>query len=139
VLLDRFPREIDGLAPSDSSATLDDLAERQLKKLRKRVRETSDDAPDDDLHALRKKGKRVRYAYELAGHDKVVKRAKSFQDVLGEHQDSVVAEAALRELGASGADRAIVAGRLIEREHTARAKARSTWRKAWKQLLRSAT
>ncbi|HEY2073492.1 MAG TPA: CYTH and CHAD domain-containing protein [Gaiellaceae bacterium] len=139
VLLDRFPREVDGLAPSDSSATLDDLAERQLKKLRKRVRETSDDAPDDDLHALRKKGKRVRYAYELAGHDKVVKRAKSFQDVLGEHQDSVVAEAALRELGASGADRAIVAGRLIEREHTARAKARSTWRKAWKQLLRSAT
>jgi CHAD domain-containing protein len=135
-LLDRFPQEIDGLTPSDSTATLDDLAKRQLKKLRKRVRQTSDDAPDDELHTLRKRGKRVRYAYELAGHDKVVKRAKSFQDVLGEHQDSVVAEAALRELAAAP-DRAVVAGRLIERERAARAKARSTWRKTWKKLLRA--
>jgi CHAD domain-containing protein len=137
-LLDRFPSEIDGLAPSDSSATLDDLAERQLKKLRRRVSETSDDAPDDDLHALRKKGKRVRYAYELAGHENVVKRAKAFQDVLGEHQDSVVAETALRELAGAASDRAVVAGRLIERERASRAKARAAWRKSWKQLLRAA-
>jgi CHAD domain-containing protein len=138
-LLDRFADEIDGLAPSDSSATLDDLAERQLKKLRKRVRDTSEDAPDDALHALRKKGKRVRYAFELAGHDKVVKRAKSFQDVLGEHQDSVFAEAALRDLAGADSDRAVAAGRLIEREHAGRAKARASWRASWKKLLRAAS
>ncbi|HEY2544086.1 MAG TPA: CYTH and CHAD domain-containing protein [Gaiellaceae bacterium] len=133
-LLDRFGAEIDGLVKSDSQASLDDLARRQLKKLRKRVRATADDAPDDDLHALRKRGKRVRYAYELAGAGKVVKQAKSFQDVLGEHQDSVVAEAALRDLATASADRAVVAGRLVEREHAARREARASWRSAWKRL-----
>ena len=39
-----------------------------------------------------------RYAYELAGDDKIVSRAKSFQDVLGEHQDAVIAEEQLRAL-----------------------------------------
>lgn len=136
-LLDRFAEEIDALAPSDSSATLDGLAGRQLKKLRRRVEKTRADAPDGELHALRKKGKRVRYAYELAERGEVVKRAKAFQDVLGEHQDSVVAEAALRDLAAAGSDRAVVAGRLIEREHAARAKARAAWRSSWKKLLRA--
>jgi CHAD domain-containing protein len=133
-LLDRFGAEIDGLVASDSQASLDDLARRQLKKLRKRVRATAEDVPDDDLHALRKRGKRVRYAYELAGAGKVVKQAKSFQDVLGEHQDSVVAEAALRDLATASADRAVVAGRLVEREHAARREARASWRSAWKRL-----
>jgi CHAD domain-containing protein len=67
-----------------------------------------------------------------------VKRAKAFQDVLGEHQDSVVAESTLRELAANAPDRAIVAGRLIERERAGRADVRSDWRKAWKRLERAA-
>jgi len=138
-LLERFADEIDALAPSDSSATLEDLAARQLKKLQRLVEKTAADAPDHALHALRKKGKRVRYAYELAERNRVVKRAKAFQDVLGEHQDSVVAEAALRDLAAAGPDRAVVAGRLIEREHAARAKARAAWRRSWEKLRRAAT
>lgn len=138
-LLDRFADAIDALAPGDSSATLDDIAARQLGRLRSRVRKMGDDAPDDELHALRKKGKRVRYAYELAEQGEVVKRAKAFQDVLGEHQDSVVAEAALLELAAAAPERAVVAGRLIERERAARAKARAAWRSSWKKLLRAAT
>ena len=138
-LLDRFADEIETLAPSGSGATLDGLAGAQLKKLGRRVETTGADASDDELHALRKKGKRVRYAYELAERDKVVRRAKAFQDVLGEHQDSVVAEAALRELATAGPDRAVVAGRLIEREHAARAKARAAWRPSWKKLRRAAT
>jgi CHAD domain-containing protein len=137
-LLDAFGAQIDALEPSGADLTLEDVAKKQLKKLRKRVDSTPDDAPDDELHALRKRGKRVRYAYELAGDDGVVKRAKAFQDVLGEHQDSVVAEATLRDLAASGADRAIVAGRLIERERAGRADVRSDWRKAWKRLQRAA-
>ena len=137
-LLDRFPLEIDSLAPSGTDVTLDDLARRELKKLRKRVDATADGAPDEELHALRKRGKRVRYAYELAGGSTVVKRAKAFQDVLGAHQDSVVAEEALRGLAAASPARALVAGRLIEREHGVRADARRRWRKAWKRLARAA-
>ena len=137
-LLDRFGETIDALSPTGTDLTVDDLARRELKKLRKSVRATAPDAPDDELHALRKRGKRVRYAYELAGDDAVVKRAKALQDVLGEHQDSVVAEATLRELSASSPERAIAAGRLVERERGARAKARASWREAWRRLDRAA-
>lgn len=137
-LLDRFEREIDDLAASDTTTTLAEIAKNEMRKLRKRVRATADPS-DEELHALRKRGKRVRYAYELAGGNAVVKRAKTFQDVLGEHQDSVVAESTLRELAASAAPaRALAAGLLIERERAARAGARDRWRKSWKQLERAA-
>ena len=136
-LLDRFGAEVDALTPSGVDVTLDDLAKRELKKLRKDVRATGVEPADEELHALRKRGKRVRYAYELAGKSAVVKRAKALQDVLGEHQDSVVAETTLRDLS-SAPDRAIVAGRLIERERARRASARNSWRKAWDRLARAA-
>jgi len=137
-LLDRFTQEIDGLESSGATTTLESIAEKELKKLRKKVRATADEPADDELHVLRKRGKRVRYAYELAGDGAVVTRAKDFQDVLGEHQDSVVAERTLRELAASAPDFAIVAGRMIERERASRIEVRSLWRTAWKRLVRAA-
>jgi CHAD domain-containing protein len=137
-LLDSSSAQIDALEPSGADLTLTDIAQRQLKKLRKRVRTTGDDAPNEQLHALRKKGKRVRYAYELAGDDTVVKRAKKFQDILGENQDSVVAEETLRQLASGAPERGVVAGRLIERERAGRADVRNGWRKAWKKLKRAA-
>jgi CHAD domain-containing protein len=137
-LLDRFPGEIDGLVPGDGDITLDDIAQRQLKKLRKSADAIAADALDEELHALRKRGKRVRYAYELAGRGGVVKRAKEFQDVLGAHQDSVVAEAVLRDLAAAMPERAVVAGRLVERERVGRTDIRREWRKAWKRLAQAA-
>ena len=137
-LLDRFAQEIDGLESSRVKTKLESIAEKELKKLRKKVRSTAEEPTDDELHSLRKRGKRVRYAYELAGDDAVVTRAKDFQGVLGEHQDSVVAERALRELAGDAPERAIVAGRMIERERASRSKARSAWRASWKRLVRAA-
>ena len=63
--------------------------------------------PDADelMHRARKAGKRHRYAVELAAPvlgkkaDAIVASRKEFQELLGEHQDSVVAEGLLRELG----------------------------------------
>ncbi len=136
-LLDDFAEQIDALAPSGDDATLSDLAKRELKKLRKHAGDTAEDAPDEELHELRKRGKRVRYAYELADKDAVVKRAKTLQDVLGEHQDSVVAETVLRDLASTTPESALVAGRLIERERARRADARSSWRASWKKLARA--
>lgn len=65
------------------------------------------DDPDADvlLHRARKAGKRHRYAVELAEPvwgskaEHIVARRKEFQELLGEHQDSLVAESLLRELG----------------------------------------
>jgi CHAD domain-containing protein len=137
--LDSFAAQIDALSPASTDVTLADIAKHELKKLNERARATAGDAPDDELHALRKRGKRVRYAFELAGDGSVVKRAKAFQDVLGEHQDSVVAESTLRDLAARTPAGAMVAGRLLERERAARSEARSDWRKAWKRLRRAAS
>ena len=134
-LLDDTARTIDELEPSGSAVTLDELADEAAAKLRKAVRKLPESPEDEELHAVRKKGKRARYAAELAGQKKLVKRAKKLQDVLGEHQDAVVAAGRLRELAAEAApQQALVAGRLVEREEERRTEARAAWPEAWRKL-----
>jgi CHAD domain-containing protein len=138
-LLDGFDDALGELAPATGEVTLDGLAKRELKKLRRAVRAAGEEPADEVLHDLRKRGKRARYAYELAGSDAVVKRAKAFQDVLGEHQDSTVAEDRLRTLSHDAPpDQALAAGRLVERERELRARARASWRAVWRRLERAA-
>jgi CHAD domain-containing protein len=137
-LLDDTARTIDELEPSGSAVTLDELADEAFARLRKAVRKLPDDPENEKLHALRKKGKRARYAAELAGQKTLVKRAKKLQDVLGEHQDAVVAAERLRELAAgSPPERALVAGRLVEREEERRGQARAAWPKTWRKLRKT--
>lgn len=134
-LLDDTARTIDELEPSGSAATLDELTDKAAAKLRKAVRKLPEEPANEELHAVRKKGKRARYAGELAGRERLVKRAKKLQDVLGEHQDAVVAAERLRELAAGAEpERALVAGRLVEREEERRLEARAAWPKAWRKL-----
>ena len=138
-LLDRFQAELDALEPSGADVTLDALARRELKTLRKAVRALPDEPRDDELHGVRKLGKRARYAAELAGQNEVVRRAKALQDVLGEHQDAVVAEERLRALAAAAPpDQAFAAGRLVDREHARHADARAAWWAVWRRLERAA-
>jgi CHAD domain-containing protein len=127
------------------SPGLRELARREFRALRKTGRRASPESPDDELHRLRIKGKRARYTAELAAPalgpaaDRFVRRAKSFQDLVGSHQDAVFAEAELRRLVAQelGGGAAVAAGRLIERQHTRRNEARSGLPKAWARLERS--
>ena len=87
---------------------------------------------------MRKVGKRARYAGELAGRKNSVRRAKVLQDVLGEHQDAVVAAERLRKLAAAASpEQALAGGRLVEREEERRAEARAAWSKAWKRLRKT--
>jgi CHAD domain-containing protein len=138
-LLDRYQAELDALEPTGEDVSLDALAKRELKKLRKAATALPDEPHDDELHAVRKLGKRARYAAELAGHDDVVRRAKALQDVLGEHQDAVVAEERLRTLAAAATPaQALAAGRLVDREQDRRAAARAAWPKVWRKLARAA-
>ena len=125
-LLDDTARTIEELEPSGSAVTLDELADEAFARLRRAVRKLPDAPADEELHAVRKKGKRARYAAELAGQKQLVKQAKKLQDVLGEHQDAVVAAERLRSLAVAAApEQALAAGRLVEREEERRLEARA--------------
>jgi CHAD domain-containing protein len=137
-LLDDTARTIDELEPSGSAVTLDEVADAAAARLRRAVRRLPEAPSDEELHAVRKKGKRARYAAELAGRKTLVQRAKKLQDVLGEHQDAVVAAERLRGLAAGRApEQALVAGRLVQREEQRRTEAREAWPKAWKKLRKT--
>jgi CHAD domain-containing protein len=117
------------------------IAAREFRKLRKAVRKLGDDPSDEALHRARIKGKRARYAAELAAPrvgkkaEKVVSAAKVFQDVTGEHQDAVVAVKRLRMLAADGTQEgAFAAGRIAERQEERKRAARSDFPRAWRKL-----
>jgi CHAD domain-containing protein len=123
-------------------APLDDLAAREFRRLAKAMQGLGDRPSDDDLHGVRIKGKRARYAAELVGGKRAarfVRRAKTFQDVVGEHQDAVVAEDRLRALVADlvSTDAVLAAGRVVERQRQRREQARDALPKAWAKLERS--
>jgi CHAD domain-containing protein len=115
------------------------LVAKPWKKLRKAVRKAGDDPPDHDLHQIRIRAKRARYAAE-AVEPVIGKPAEDFADaisdlqgVLGDHQDAVVGEAWLREAATSGRrDVALVAGLLIAAERASAADTRDHWREVWK-------
>jgi CHAD domain-containing protein len=122
-------------------AGLVELIKRPYRKLSKAAGALGDDPPDDDLHALRIRGKRLRYAAELAVPaggkpvQRLIKATKELQDVLGDHQDAVVAEQEIRRLLAelddpAPSDVVFAAGRLVERERGRRADCRTRWRDA---------
>jgi CHAD domain-containing protein len=135
-LLDRV--EAAGSPPpaADSAVGLRDIWRAEHRRLRKTVDALPDEPRDDELHATRIKVKRARYAGELAGLEGYVKAAKRLQDVLGEHQDAVVAEQRLRGLAASLPGAALAAGRLVDRQRERRARAREDWPAAWKRLAK---
>jgi CHAD domain-containing protein len=137
-LIDDLERTARELTPNGDASTLPDLVDRQAYKLRKIAKSLPKNPADDELHALRKAGKRTRYAAELAGDAKIVKRARRLQNVLGEHQDAVVAGERLRELAAAGDARlAFAAGRIAEREEARRREARRRWPTVWQRLKKT--
>ncbi|MCT2587500.1 CHAD domain-containing protein [Actinophytocola gossypii] len=137
-------------APRDGDALLEVIAGPH-RKLRRDALALGDDPPDDDLHALRIRGKRLRYAAELAEPTggkpvrRLIKATREFQDVLGDHQDACVAEAEIRdqladltELADIDHEAVFVAGRLVEREHAVRADRRARWHEAFTEVDRLA-
>jgi CHAD domain-containing protein len=123
---------------------LTQIAAREFRRLRKAMATIGPASSDEALHRARIKGKRARYAAELAEATmgkpatRLIARAKDFQDVIGEHQDAIVAETKIRELTAEAPhDTALVAGRLIERQRERRRVARAQLPRTWKKLKRA--
>jgi CHAD domain-containing protein len=115
-----------------------DIWRSEHVRLRKAVDALADEPRDEELHAVRIKAKRARYAAELAGLDRYADRAKRLQDVLGQLQDAVTAEQRLRLLALDRPEQAIAAGRLVERERARQAQSRAKWHSAWKPLEKAA-
>jgi CHAD domain-containing protein len=133
-----------------ANVTLERMARREFRDVRKHQRRMGPLPSDAELHRLRIRLKRARYAAELVKPVRVKgasgKRVRKFlrcatalQTVLGEHQDAVVAEGAVREVakGTNKTDASLVAGRLIEREHVRRARTRREFLPAWRKLERA--
>ncbi|HEU5307913.1 MAG TPA: CYTH and CHAD domain-containing protein [Acidimicrobiia bacterium] len=123
---------------ADFELELGDLAAKPWKKLRRAVHDLDDDPPDPALHAVRIRAKRARYAAEAVA-SALGKEAKQFavavadlQDLLGEHQDAVVAGRWLREhVPAGDGGAAFVAGQLVLVEADAADRSRDEWPAAW--------
>ena len=134
-LLDTLEQPVQTIA---DAPTLEEIRAAEHKRLRKAVKTLDDASADEELHAVRIHVKRARYAAELSGAGAYVTAAKALQDVLGEHQDAVVAAERLRGLATRMPDTALAAGRLIEREHVRALRGRDEWRSAWKKLAKTA-
>jgi CHAD domain-containing protein/adenylate cyclase class IV len=130
-LFDTFAVALDSI-PQELAGTAQTLAEAELRRFEKAAAAVPEDPSDDELHALRIHAKRARYTAELGaltGRKRFVRYVEAVvatQDVIGEHQDAVVAEERVRALVSP--ERALAAGRLIELERSRRRDARARYR-----------
>ncbi len=133
-------READGPA----RRVVPDLVGRPWRHLKKVVGQLPSEPSDAELHEVRIRTKRTRYAVEAAipavggGARKFAKSLARLQAVLGDHQDAVVAEEWLRkaasEAGGASAAEALAAGELIAVQRAEEATSRAAWPAAWKKV-----
>ena len=144
-LVDRLVAEAGSPRLAGQGLRMRSVVRSEYGRMRKAARRAGAEPDDAAMHRLRIAGKRARYAGELATlpddreGQAFIRAAKDLQDVLGAHQDAVVAEERLRAV-AAGADSAVAvaAGRLVEQETLRRAEARNDLPDALKALARAA-
>jgi CHAD domain-containing protein len=125
-----------------SSVPLPDIAAAEFKKLRKAVAKLPRQPSAEELHAVRIKVKRARYAAELvqpiigrrAG--RFIAKTKKLQDILGEHQDAVVAEEYLRKVTERTPAGQARAQQLIKQQRKRRKEALAAFSKKWPKVKR---
>jgi CHAD domain-containing protein len=123
----------------DSDIELAQFVRQPWRKLRKAVEALESEPADHELHRVRILTKRCRYAAEAVasargkGPTRFAKAVARLQDVLGEHQDAIVAGQWLREHSAAAG---FVAGELAALERDAARTARAHWPKVWKRARR---
>jgi len=121
-------------------------AYRQAMKRMRRARHTpSGQARDVALHEARKSARRARYAAEAASPAsgkparKFARQMKKVQSVIGDHQDTVIARQAARDLGIGAhlaGENAFTYGLLHEREHHRAERLQRDARRTWKRASR---
>ena len=143
-LVEALTRAMRSLPVVASDQTLSHIAARQFRKLRKAMKQIRRSPTDSELHRIRIRTKRARYASELAETSagksaaRFVEQARKFQDLLGIHQDAVLAEDYIRAFveRTKGLRTAFVAGRMVERQRQRREAARAVLSSQWEKLKR---
>jgi CHAD domain-containing protein len=111
-LLGDWRAELDEAADGEDGPTVAMLARGRLRrayrKAAQRGARISAESPSDDVHALRKRCKELRYLLEVfkpvcdsSAHRALLKELKSLQDTLGDFQDGEVQREAVREFAAA--------------------------------------
>jgi CHAD domain-containing protein len=141
--LNLFATEIALFRTDASNSELHAIAEAEARRLRKAYEALGPEPADVELHAVRIRAKRARYAAELAAQAEgrraaeLVQVLKQLQDLIGVHQDAVVAEQRVRALARGRA--LLAAGRIIELERAGRREARAELPRLWKRVERVAS
>ena len=125
-----------------SSFTIVDLAKRAFHKLQAFVNSSDGHFPKPELHRTRILLKRARYALELAEPllgqraTRFIQEAKHAQDLLGQHQDAVVAEQQLLSLKQHSRRTGIayVTGLMVERVRNQQVQVYQQIPEQWKKL-----
>jgi len=126
-------------AGGPADLTLLKMARKPWKKLKKMVAGLPDQPSPEQLHRLRIVVKRARYAAEAVSPvggeeaEEFAMQLSELQDVLGEHQDAVVAGAWLRRRETS---QSLAAGELIGLEVARATAAAEGWREIWEAVAR---
>ena len=138
----RFGADPPGLAEQTAKRLVIDLADRPWSRLVSGADALDDDSPDTAFHAVRIRAKRARYAVEavapLFGREarRLAKRLADLQSVLGDHQDTTVAETWLRDAAKALPSVRLVAGELLAFERLDRARLREEFKSVWAKASR---
>jgi CHAD domain-containing protein len=134
------PRLADGV----DAVPIESLAKKEFRRLAKLVARLGKHPDEHAIHRLRIALKRARYAAELAmpkggAGKRFLADARVLQNLLGEHQDAVVAERALRRASVDDVRTAaaFAAGRIAERQRRRRDRVQKRFPAAWKRLRKS--
>jgi CHAD domain-containing protein len=141
---------VSSAADEASRTALPKLAARSRRRLEKAGGAVGDDSPDEELHQVRVRAKRARYAAEAIAPSlgrkrrrqqlRFAKRAAGLQDVLGELQDSVVASETIERFASERRHKGplnLASGRMLERERQRSAQARKTFIRAWRRVVKA--
>lgn len=126
----------------------DDLqsgAARRFRKMRKSAKNLSSPPEDEDLHRVRRLAKKARYTADLVkptGGKKVAKYLadiKQVQEVLGDFQDSVVAEDRIKAFlpEARTPQESFVLGRMAELQSSKKRRVGTDFPAAWRKVNKS--
>ena len=154
MLVDGFGEALRTGPPPQASATMP-VAAREFGRLaiRRRYRRfrrdgvaLTSESPAVEYHAVRVRGKRLRYTLEpfvpvFRQADALLAAVRGMQDLLGEHQDAEMAIARMRILAqergnALPPDTLLLMGELSERWRVAMATARAGWPRAFARVRR---
>ncbi|MEY2443680.1 MAG: hypothetical protein QOE00_260 [Ilumatobacteraceae bacterium] len=138
----RFIAEPAGLGDRPARSVVVKLVRKTWRRLRRTVKVLTAESPDAAFHAVRISSKRARYAAEavapLFGRDsrRFADAMAEVQSVLGDHQDTAVAEQWLRDAAKDVPSARLVIGELVAIERLERLRLRKKFKSVWKKASR---